>query len=104
MRISDWSSDVCSSDLPTGVANLIIIGGIRRFIGHAANLIGTPNRYGIVSHGHRSGQSTVSAPINHSATRQQHYGPSGTGRLNFQQHPRAAPPTIHKNSSNYNRE
>src|SRR3546814_1705249 len=73
LPIGRWLSLVRPT-IPTGVANLIIIGCIRRCIGHAANLIGAPNLYGIVSHGHRSGQSTVSAPINHSATRQQHYG------------------------------
>src|SRR3546814_1266049 len=102
LPIGRWLSLVRPT-IPTGVANLIIIGCVHRCIGHAANLIGTPNLYGIVLHGHRSGPSTVSAPINHSATRQQHYGRSGTGRLNFQQHPRAAPPTIHKNSSTYNK-
>src|SRR3546814_5497015 len=65
LPIGRWLSLVRPT-IPTGVANLIIIGCIRRCIGHAANLIGAPNLYGIVSHGHRSGQSTVSAPINHS--------------------------------------
>src|SRR3546814_1731840 len=82
LPIGRWLSLVRPT-IPTGVANLIIIGCVHRCIGHAANLIGTPNLYGIVLHGHRSGPSTVSAPINHSATRQQHYGRSGTGRLNF---------------------
>src|SRR3546814_7407702 len=47
MRISDWSSDVCSSDLPQGFVFFLldrlgqaVIGGIERsFVPFAANLI-----------------------------------------------------------------
>src|SRR3546814_18129353 len=95
LPIGRWLSLVRPT-IPTGVDNLIIIGCVHRCIGHAANLIGTPNLYGIVLHGHRSGPSTDSAPINQSYTPQQPYGSRGTGRRHFHNQPQPTPPTNHK--------
>src|SRR3546814_5624173 len=55
MRISDWSSDVCSSDLPEY--------GRARFRGHATASGACRDRSGLRTMGLRWGRSWLSSPI-----------------------------------------
>src|SRR3546814_13896372 len=40
MRISDWSSDVCSSDLHVGAAGGVVGEGLRELLGHVESPLG----------------------------------------------------------------
>src|SRR3546814_10023488 len=56
MRISDWSSDVCSSDLST--ANLTIQFGPKTLFENVSVKFGDGNRYGLIG-ANGSGKSTL---------------------------------------------